>query len=166
MSDTRNDDGDYAVGYGKPPKHSRWKKGQSGNPRGRPKGARGLKTDLHDELVATMEIQINGKRVSGSKQRLMLKTLTARAAMGDVRATNMLITLMLQVFGPEDRGGDHKRLSPQDQQILDQLLARQPGVHAEPVSAASSSDVAFPDVAPPDVASPDASPSNKETDND
>lgn len=161
MADSHNDHGDYAVGYGKPPKHSRWKKGQSGNPRGRPKGARGLKTDLHDELVSTMEIQMNGKRVSGSKQRLMLKTLTARAAMGDVRATNMLITLMLQVFGPEDRGADQNRLSPQDQQILDQLLARQPAVHTDPVSAASPSDATS-----SDVASRDASPSNKETDND
>lgn len=91
----------------------------------------------------------------------MLKTLTTRAAMGDVRATNMLITLMLQVFGPEDRGGYHKRLSPQDQQILDQLLARQPGVHTGTGSTASSSDGTS-----SDVASTDDSPSNKETDND
>lgn len=56
MADSNQDNNNYQVGYGKPPKHSRWKKGQSGNPRGRPKGTRGLKTDLHDELVATMEI--------------------------------------------------------------------------------------------------------------
>ncbi|MFL0357263.1 DUF5681 domain-containing protein [Erythrobacter sp. GH1-10] len=77
MSD---DNDDYEVGYGKPPKNTRWQKGQSGNPSGRPKGARGLKTDLHAELVSNLEIQINGQRISGTKQRLMLKTSSARAA--------------------------------------------------------------------------------------
>jgi len=119
-----SDRDDGRVGYGKPPRHTRWQKGQSGNPRGRPKASRGLKADLHAELVSQMEIQMNGKRVSGTKQQLMLKTLTARAASGDVRAIKALIDLVMQVFGPEDRGGDAKRLSPLDQQILDQLLGR------------------------------------------
>ena len=112
----------YEVGYGRPPRHSRWPKGQSGNPRGRPKGSRGLKTDLHAELVSRMEIQMNGKRVSGTKQQLMLKTLTARAATGDIRAIKQLITLVMDVFGPEDRGGDRRSLSDNDAQILAQLL--------------------------------------------
>lgn len=118
------DQNDYEIGYGKPPEQSRWKKGQSGNPRGRPKASRGLKADLHAELVSRMEIQMNGKRISGTKQQLMLKTLTARAAAGDVRAIKALIDLVMQVFGPEDRGGDAKRLSAQDQQILNELLGR------------------------------------------
>lgn len=128
--DNQNDE---KVGYGKPPKHSRWKKGQSGNPRGRPKGSRGLKTDLHAELVSRMEIQMNGRRVSGTKQQLMLKTLTARAAAGDVRAIKALIDLVMQIFGPEDRGSDRKSLSAQDRQILDELLgSRAPAAESEP----------------------------------
>lgn len=119
MSDDNDD-----VGYGKPPRHTRWKKGQSGNPKGRPKGARGLKTDLRAELISRMEIRMNGERVSGTKQQLMLRTLTARAASGDVRATRILIDLVMQVFGPEDHGEGAKRLSRIDQQILDELLAR------------------------------------------
>ena len=67
---------------------------------------------------------MNGKRVSGTKQQLMLKTLTARAAAGDVRAIKALIDLVMQVFGPEDRGSDRKRLSDQDSRILDELLGR------------------------------------------
>ncbi|WP_227340268.1 DUF5681 domain-containing protein [Sphingopyxis sp. P8] len=118
------DQNDYEVGYGKPPAQNRWTKGQSGNPRGRPKASRGLKADLHAELISRMEIQMNGKRISGTKQQLMLKTLTARAAAGDVRAIKALVDLVMQVFGPEDRGGDTKRLSAQDQQILDELLGR------------------------------------------
>jgi len=127
---------DYEVGYGKPPAQSRWKKGQSGNPSGRPKASRGLKADLHAELISRMEIQMNGKRISGTKQQLMLKTLTARAAAGDVRAIKTLIDLVMQIFGPEDRGGDAKRLSAQDQQILDELLGRRS--EADPGASASA----------------------------
>jgi Family of unknown function (DUF5681) len=42
----RDKDGDYEVGYGKLPRHTRFVKGQSGNPRGRPPGAKNLKTML------------------------------------------------------------------------------------------------------------------------
>lgn len=101
-----------------------------------PKASRGLKADLHAELISRMEIQMNGKRISGTKQQLMLKTLTARAAAGDVRAIKALIDLVMQVFGPEDRGDDAKRLSAQDQQILDELLGRRS--EAAPAGAPSS----------------------------
>ena len=115
-----NDD----VGYKKPPRHTQFKPGQSGNPKGRPKNARGLKTDLKAELVSKMKIRMNGQEQSGTKQQLMLRTLSARAASGDVRATQVILNLVMQVFGPEDHITGPKILSPQDQQILDQLLYR------------------------------------------
>ena len=120
--DPTNDD--YEVGYGKSPEGSHWPKGVSGNPRGRPKNARGLKTDLREELASKMVIRMNGEKVSGTRQRLMLRTLTARAASGDVRATKLLVDLVMQVFGPEDHIAGAERMSAQDQAILDQLLVR------------------------------------------
>ena len=52
-----DDKDDYQVGYGKPPDHSRFVKGQSGNPRGRPPGAQNMKTlltkALNELVVAT-----------------------------------------------------------------------------------------------------------------
>ena len=51
-----SDKDDEKVGYGRPPKHSRFRKGQSGNPRSRPKGARGLKTDLRAELSERVRV--------------------------------------------------------------------------------------------------------------
>ncbi|GLQ22556.1 hypothetical protein GCM10007853_04300 [Algimonas ampicilliniresistens] len=125
-------DPDYKVGYGKPPSHTRFKPGRSGNPKGRPKNARGLKTDLRAELVSKMKIRMNGEDVSGTKQQLMLRTLTTRAASGDVSATRILIDLVMQVFGPEDHTTGPKRLSQIDQQILDQLLSRQSPAASEP----------------------------------
>lgn len=132
--------GEDTVGYGRPPRHTRWKKGQSGNPSGRPKGTRGLKTDLRAELISRMEISMNGKRVSGTKQQLMLRTLSARAAAGDVRATRILIDLVLQVFGPDDQGGGPKALSRTDQQILDELLGRPTAGDTRPSDTSANPD--------------------------
>lgn len=126
---------DRKVGYKSPPKHTQFKKGRSGNPKGRPKNARGLKTDLKAELVSKMNIRVNGEEVSGTKQQLMLRTLTVRAASGDINATRILINLVMQVFGPEDHTTGPKKLSNLDQEILDQLLMRQnPQAESSPVS--------------------------------
>lgn len=120
MSETEN-----KVGYKNPPKHTQFKKGQSGNPKGRPKNGRGLKTDLKAELIGKMNIRINGQDMSGTKQQLMLRTLSLRAASGDIGATRVLINLVMQVLGPEDHQSGPKKLSNLDQEILDQLLMRQ-----------------------------------------
>lgn len=117
-----DEDDNDKVGYRRPPRHSRFKPGQSGNPRGRPKGTRGLKSDLQAELVSRMTIQINGKPVTASRQALMLKTLTTRAAAGDLRAIRILTDLIMQVFGPGDADKAREQLSPGDQAILAQML--------------------------------------------
>lgn len=114
---------DDTVGYGKPPKHTRWKKGQSGNPKGRPKGARGLKTDLDRVLRKVLTIEGRGKTLKGTTQLLALEMLARRAATGDVRSIKALVDLVLTVFGPGDRGGDREQLSDSDQALLDTFLA-------------------------------------------
>lgn len=120
-----NDSDEYKVGYGKPPKKTQFKAGKSGNPRGRKKGARGLKTDLHRELSEKVTLQINGERVTETKQAMMMKTLATRAATGDVKAAKVLLDMILTVFGPEDRGAGKKRLSKKDQALLDVLIEAQ-----------------------------------------
>lgn len=122
VDETPEEDG-YRVGYGKPPKEHQFPPGRSGNPKGRKKGARGLKTDLQAELDGTIAITINGQRVHGTRQRLFVKALATRAAFGDLKAASILAPLILQVLGIEDRGGDRQALSASDQAILDDLLS-------------------------------------------
>ena len=66
------------VGYGNPPVHARFKPGQSGNPKGRPKGTANLSTDLRVELSEQVDVREGSRDLRVSKQRAMLKALVAR----------------------------------------------------------------------------------------
>ena len=92
MSKHDDDDG-YEVGYGKPPKASRFKKGQSGNPKGRPKGARGFRASLIRELEAPIVVR-DGNRVTRiSKGEAAAKRLLELALKGDMAALKSLLAL-------------------------------------------------------------------------
>jgi hypothetical protein len=94
------------VGYGKPPKATRFKPGQSGNPMGRPKGTLNLATDLSAELGEQITVREGGRPRRISKQRALIKSLMARALDGDVRATTAVLALYARVISepPEDEG--------------------------------------------------------------
>ena len=119
-------DKDYEVGHGRPPKHTQFKKGQSGNPKGRKKGVRGLKTDLRAEFNERIEITENGKTVKLTKQQAMLKHLIAKAIKGDVRATSKLLELAIALLGPDDEERKSTDALPTDDQaIINEFLSRQ-----------------------------------------
>jgi hypothetical protein len=82
----------YRVGYGHPPLHSRFKRGQSGNPRGRSKGTKNLRTDLDEELRETITVREGDRARKVSKQRAMIKSTVVKALKGDVRAVNFLLS--------------------------------------------------------------------------
>jgi len=82
---------DDRAGYRRPPKHTRFKKGQSGNPKGRPKGSRNFSTDLGKELRSRVRVREDGKEKSLSKQEAVVKSMVAKAANGDPRALGLLI---------------------------------------------------------------------------
>src|ERR1700724_4675339 len=78
----RDHQGDYEVGYGKPPRDTRFKRGQSGNPRGRPPGAKNLSTLLNEALNELVVVTENRGRKRIRKRQAAFKALVKRGAKG------------------------------------------------------------------------------------
>ena len=112
------------VGYRNPPKKHQFPKGKSGNPKGRPPGSKGLRTDLKQVLGTIRTIVINGKEITGRSQWLMLEALAMRGSHGDLKAIAQLLPLILQVLGIEDQDVDTNRLSASDDAMLDRMMER------------------------------------------
>lgn len=90
---TDNEERPYAVGRGKPPKHSQFKKGVSGYPQGRKKGSKNFATIIHEELNQKVCVTENGKRRWITKQQALIKQLINKAALGDSDSTRTLIQI-------------------------------------------------------------------------
>jgi hypothetical protein len=84
----------YEIGYGKPPRQTRFKKGISGNPKGRPKASEQkigpLMAEVMNREIAFME---GGKQKRASIMEVIITQLAARAIKGDIGATRMLLKL-------------------------------------------------------------------------
>ena len=89
---------DYAVGYGKPPASTQFRKGQSGNRSGRPKGTNNLRTDLLEELREKVTLKEGERTKKVTKQRAIVKTLVAKVLKGDPRTATTLIGLLGRVL--------------------------------------------------------------------
>jgi hypothetical protein len=112
----QNKQPDDAVGYGSPPRHSRWKTGQSGNPKGRPKGSRNFKTDVQLTLQAPVQITRSGKAQKVSTQSAVLLRLRENALKGDGRAIDKVIELARSHNSEEFTGSTS--LTVEDENIL------------------------------------------------
>ena len=98
--------GGSPIGYGKPPRHTRFKKGQSGNPTGRPKGTPNFATALEQALNEQVVVNEGGQRRTVSKLEATVTQLVNKAAMGDLRATKQLLTVVHALDGePSDVSG-------------------------------------------------------------
>src|SRR5690348_9947669 len=89
-----DDEADYAVGYGKPPRHTRFKRGQSGNPQGRPKGSKNLTTLLTEALNEPVIVAENGGRRRITMRLAIIKQLVKRSANADLRAIKILLDIV------------------------------------------------------------------------
>jgi hypothetical protein len=111
----------YDVGYGKPPKNGQFQKGHTGNPKGRPKGTKNLKTDLLEELNEKVVINEGGQAKKISKQRAFLKGLAVKAINGDPRSMTLLANLALRLFSNDPEPIDDIDLTDGDRMILDKF---------------------------------------------
>ena len=125
-----DDKADYKVGYKKPPLHTRFRTGQSGNPhgrpRGRPRGSKNFSTLLADALNEPVVITEDGRRRKISKRELGFKQLANKFAMAEAQATKMLLGLMLErerlaaAAAPAERPS----FGAADKQVIANLLKR------------------------------------------
>lgn len=90
------------VGPGRPPEHSRFKKGVSGNPRGRPRKERSLKYLVETELDEKITLTENGRRIKLTKREVLAKKMVNDALTGDRRAQQALIRLVGDQSEPEN----------------------------------------------------------------
>lgn len=115
---------DYDVGFGKPPKDTQFRKGRSGNPRGRPKGTKNLKTDLTEELQELISVREGNTRKTISKQRAMLKSLIAKAVQGDTRAVNTVLQMLNRLVLADEATEADIPLAADDLAVLESYKAR------------------------------------------
>jgi hypothetical protein len=118
---------DYAVGYGKPPRHRGFQKGRSGNPKGRPKGSKNFATLLTEALDEKVQVTEDGRRRRIAKRELVIKQLVNKSAAADLRAIKQLTDIVQGIEGRT--GAAHAPPSPQaftaaDEEVIAELRKR------------------------------------------
>jgi hypothetical protein len=114
----------YAVGYGRPPTSSQFKPGESGNPKGRPKGTGNASSMARDALDRTINVKVKGAWRKTTVRKAAYQRLAERTAAGDAKALDYLLSLESEERPP---GSDHAQtqpLSAKDFELLQRFFDR------------------------------------------
>ena len=118
-------EGEYKVGRGKPPLHSRFTKGRSGNPRGPRPRAKNLLALLVRALNEPVVVTTDGQPRQITKREAVIAQLVDKSTGADLRATKMLIDMLKDI---EKRAGtpppDTSAFTPADEEVVETLLVR------------------------------------------
>ena len=115
---------DYEVGYGRPPSRTRFQKGRSGNPRGRPKGARNFGTELQEALGQTVLVREGGVARRVTRRGAVVLSLLAKALKGDVRAAALLIAAEQRADAAKQGAPEDGALSAEEAEVMAGFEAR------------------------------------------
>ena len=115
----------YEVGYGKPPAATRFQKGQSGNPSGRPKGRKNLASVLQQALQVKVPVTEAGRRRMKSKLEVAITQVVNKAASGDLRALGQVLAMhsLLADVVPDHVSPDLAADRLQAQRIMARLMS-------------------------------------------
>jgi hypothetical protein len=102
------DNAGYRIGYGKPPLHSRFRKGQSGNKRGRPRGRLDFAARLQKALLKSMMVNERGVRKQLQAIDVAIQQQINKAAAGDIKAFRLLASLIRELTGSSEGNAPFK----------------------------------------------------------
>ena len=117
MPDEENSEDTYDVGYGKPPKHTQWQKGQSGNPSGKNKKEQSLHDELKKLSAKEIVVQQNGVSVTMTQGEAMLAAVFHKAMKGDLGS----IRFISQALGIAEAGLSEAKAPAMTEDILSVL---------------------------------------------
>ena len=114
----------YEVGYRKPPRETRFKPGQSGNPKGRPRGSLDVATVLARTLREQVVVNEGGRRRSITKLEAAVKQIVNKAAGGDASSVRFLIGLAQMVEAQVETHETSAELPEADREVMANMLKR------------------------------------------
>ena len=115
--------GDYEVGKCRPPLASRWKPGQCGNPKGRPKKAYGAAPMAREALERQLPVIVRGRKTQMTVREIAYRKLGDKAAAGDQKALGFLLDLANE-HQPLEPGSSGAILSAHRNEIIQEFLKR------------------------------------------
>lgn len=121
------DDDKTEIGYKNPPKNTQFKKGESGNPAGRPKGSRNVKTILNEVLAAEIPVTIGGKTKIISKKEAMIHKLAndALSKQNGHKQAFYLLNMSVNFEQYDEAKGTDYNFSHNDNDILSSVFGRE-----------------------------------------
>ena len=127
MTDNPNSD-EEAVGYRNPPRHSRFKPGQSGNPNGRPKGSKNIATIVREVLAEEISVGQRGIETKLPKREVIVRKQVEKALRGDQRAAEYVLKLDMDIDTIEalrEAADKSRELSPSLRDVFKAFLERE-----------------------------------------
>jgi len=119
---------DYKVGYRRPPRHTRFEKGRSGNPNGRPQGAANAKTIVSRAINERVRIREGETERAMTKLEAMLQGHLVKAIKGDARSAGLVINLVTRLGLLADTESESfTALSEEDHAILEDYVRSKTG---------------------------------------
>jgi hypothetical protein len=119
---TNTTTGDYEIGFGKPPKATQYKKGQSGNPGGRKPGSRSHSEIINKAMNEKVTVTVKGRQRTMTMMELAFTQQSKKAAEGDRHAMKLMMELLYQANDRDAASQVGSPMSAEERKAGDQAI--------------------------------------------